>query len=99
VCSVCLDGTGDGTCRLTGTRLCAVDEYLPRLVAAVRDVRAGREAAYSAAVEARVCSECIHRSTGSEGCALRRDGRCALAIYLPLLVEAIERVDGGDDVA
>jgi hypothetical protein len=68
-------------------------------VAAVRDVRAGRQEAFAAAVEARVCRECIHRDPGGMGCALRRDGRCALAVYLPLLVDAIEHVDGGDDVA
>ncbi len=98
VCAVCLDGAVDGACLLAGDRTCAVDEHLPQLVGAIRAARAGREDGYAAAVEARVCRHCSHRHP-SGGCSLRQDGSCALAVYLPLLVEAIEEVDDGDEAA
>jgi hypothetical protein len=91
VCAVCLDGADDGTCGLSGTRSCAVEELLPRIVDAVLDVRVGQHDAYSAAIEARVCSHCKDRDALGQ-CRLRRDGRCALAAYAPLVVEAIEDV-------
>jgi hypothetical protein len=98
VCSVCLDGAEDGTCRLVGEPRCAIDQNLPQLVEAIYDVRAGRESGYAAAVEARVCRHCP-RHDPEEGCSLRPDGSCALAAYLPLVVEAIEAVDDGNEAA
>jgi hypothetical protein len=91
VCAVCLDGADDGGCSLAGPASCPIDEHLPRLVEAILDVRARRDDAYAAAVEARVCSHCSERD-GLGLCRLRRDGRCALSVYLPLVVEAVEEV-------
>jgi hypothetical protein len=91
VCAVCLDGGDDGGCSLAGASACAIDELLPRLVEAILDVRARRDDAYAAAVEARVCSHCSRRD-GLGLCRSRRDGRCALSVYLPLVVEAVEEV-------
>jgi len=92
VCAVCLDGKDDGSCGLASPGACAVERHLPRIVEAVLDVRARRDDAYAAAIEARVCSHCEDRD-GFGLCQLRRDGRCALAVYLPLIVEAIEEVE------
>jgi hypothetical protein len=92
VCAICLDGADGGACGLSGPPLCAVDEHLPRLVDAIRDARSRQDDTYAAAVEAKVCSHCSHRDDlGS--CRLRRDGRCTVSIYLPLVVEAIDEVD------
>jgi hypothetical protein len=99
VCAVCLDGGEDGTCRLSSGPGCAVEELLGALVAAVHDVRAGRATAYATAVEARVCSQCRRADVHGGVCRLRQDGRCAVVVYLPLLVEAIEQVDDGDEAA
>jgi hypothetical protein len=98
VCAVCLDGADDGSCRLSGERSCAIDGHLPQLLAAVRDVREGRDDTYAAAVEARVCRHCADRDDHG-ACSLRQGGRCALVVYLPLVVEAIEEVDGRDEEA
>jgi len=92
VCAVCLDSADDGSCSLASARSCAIEKLLPRLVEAVLEVRrAGHHDAYAAAIEARVCSHCPDRDALGQ-CHLRRDGRCALAVYLPLIVEAIEDV-------
>ena len=98
VCAVCLDGTDDTGCALVGPPRCALEELLPRLVDAIRDVRLRCDDAFAAAVEARVCGHCAHRD-GFGLCRLRRDGRCAVALYLPLVVEAIDEVDAASGPA
>jgi hypothetical protein len=90
VCAICLDGADDHSCTLM--TVCTIDELLPRLVDAIRDVRSRRDDAYAAAVEARVCAHCSHRDELGL-CRLRRDGRCAVSVYLPLLVEAVAEVE------
>ena len=92
VCAICLDGADDGACGLVSPPSCAIDEHLPRLVDAILDVRSRHDDAYAAAVEARVCSHCTHRDDLGL-CRLRRDGRCTVSVYLPLVVEAIEEVE------
>jgi len=92
VCAICLDGADDGACGLPGPALCAIDEHLPRLVEAILGVRSRRDDAYAAAVEATVCSHCSHRD-GLGLCRLRRDGRCTVSVYLPLVVEAVDEVE------
>jgi hypothetical protein len=92
VCAVCLDGADDGACSLSAPALCAIDEHLPRLVEAILGVRARQDDAYAAAVEATVCSHCSHRDELGL-CRLRRDGRCSVSVYLPLVVEAIDEVE------
>jgi hypothetical protein len=92
VCAVCLDGKDDGSCGLASPGTCALERHLPRIVEAVLDVRSRRDDAYAAAIEARVCSHCEERDRLGL-CDLRRAGRCGLAVYLPLIVEAIEEVE------
>lgn len=92
VCAICLDGKDDGGCGLAGPPACAIDEHLPRLVDAILDVRDRRDDAYASAVEARVCGHCSQRDSLGF-CRLRRDGRCTVSVYLPLIVEAVEEVE------
>ena len=92
VCAICLDGADDGACGLSGPLVCGIDENIPRLVDAILEVRSRQDDAYAAAVEANVCSHCSHRD-GLGLCHLRRDGRCTVSVYLPLVVEAIDEVE------
>ena len=92
VCAICLDGKDDGSCGLAGPPACAIEEHLPRLVDAILDVRDRRDDAYASAVEARVCGHCSQRDNLGF-CGLRRDGRCTVSVYLPLIVEAVEEVE------
>jgi len=91
VCAVCLDSADDGSCSLAAARSCAIETLLPRLVETVLEVGTSHHDAYAAAIEARVCGHCPDRDPLGQ-CHLRRDGRCALAVYVPLIVEAIEGV-------
>jgi hypothetical protein len=75
-----------------GPPACAIDEHLPALVDAIVDQRSRNDDAYAAVVEARVCSRCSHRDALGL-CRLRRDGRCTVSVYLPLVVEAVEEVE------
>jgi hypothetical protein len=97
VCVICLDSADDGSCGLEGPPACAIEEHLPRLVDAILDVRRRRDDAYAAAVEARVCRNCSHRDELGL-CRLRRDGRCAISVYLPLVVEAVEEVERRQEI-
>jgi hypothetical protein len=92
VCAVCLDGNDEAGCGLVRPERCALDELLKHLVDAIRDVRARNDDAFAAAVEARVCGHCTQRDAFGL-CRLRRDGRCAALLYLPLVVEAVDEAD------
>ncbi len=91
VCAVCLDGADDGRCALGGNLSCPMIELLPELVAAIEEARA-RQSGYPRVVEARVCSRCSHRDHLGL-CALRRQARCALWLYLPLVAEAVAEAE------
>jgi len=86
VCAVCLDGADDGRCALAGDASCPMLDLLPELLAAIEEARRN-QSGYPRVVEARVCSRCPHRDPLGL-CALRREARCALWLYLPLIVEA-----------
>jgi len=88
VCAICLDGPGDGTCRLTG-RLCAIEAHLPQVVEAIAAVQSNQMEHYVRAIESQVCSVCDQAGPAG-GCRVRDRGECALATYLYLVVDAIE---------
>ncbi len=91
VCSVCLDGADDGRCGLPPGS-CPVEQHQDALVAAIAETRAHHHAGYARVVEARVCSRCAHRDALGL-CRLRQDSRCALWLYLPLIVQATEEAE------
>ncbi len=86
VCAVCLDGADDGRCALAGNATCPMLDLLPELLAAIEEAQA-HQSGYPRVVESRVCSRCSHRDPLGL-CTLRREARCALWLYLPLIVEA-----------
>lgn len=92
VCHVCLDQRDDGCCGLT-QRTCAIEAHLPRLAAVLAGIDSRQMDAYDAAVRAEICPSC--RQQDAEGrCATREAGDCALLTYLPLVLDAIESVNG-----
>jgi hypothetical protein len=92
VCAVCLDSRDDGSCGIGRGRTCALDRHGPRLIDAVLGVRSGRMDEYYAALDAEICSRCQEQDAQGS-CRLRNEGNCALAVYLPLIVDAIEEAD------
>jgi hypothetical protein len=92
VCAVCLDGADDGRCGLEPGVRCPVEEHAATLVDLLLELRARHDTRFSAAVESRICASCPRRD-GSSTCRSGDEGRCALSVYLPLIVEAIDEVD------
>lgn len=92
VCSLCLDQGNDGSCRREGGA-CPIEVHLPRLVETLLAVRSNRMDEYVAAVEAEICSRCSEGARREKDrCAARERGNCALATYLPLVLDAVEEV-------
>ena len=91
VCMVCLDSADDGSCGLAKDRVCAIERHLPRLVETLVSIKSGRMDEYVAALESEICGKCREQEADGR-CRLRDHGECALAIYLPLVVDAIEEV-------
>ena len=92
VCAICLDGADDGHCGLESARRCPVDERLVELVDLLVEMRGRHDTRHAAAVEARICSRCTQREASGR-CGMREDGQCALAVFLPLIVEAIDELE------
>jgi hypothetical protein len=90
VCSICLDSDDEGRCALAGSRSCAMQDQLVALVDTVRNVTRRGDNRYAAAVDEQVCTRCPDRDPGGR-CQLRDQGRCAVAVYLPLIVEAFQQ--------
>jgi hypothetical protein len=96
VCRVCLDQADDGSCGLRG-RVCAVVQHLPRLAEVLSAVHSTRVDDYVTAVETEVCTRCRQDAIGC--CRLRNAGECALAAYLPLVVDAFDEASASLAVA
>jgi hypothetical protein len=94
VCAVCLDGAENGSCGLGEGPRCPVEEHLATLVDLVIELRARRDTRFTAAVVSRMCSRCP-RIEASGSCSSRDDGRCALSVFLPLILEALDEVEHG----
>lgn len=94
VCAICLDGKDDGSCGLPSDRRCPIDEHLGPLVDLLLEMRTRHDVRTAAAVESRVCARCLQREASGR-CASREDGRCALSVYLPLIVEAVDEAESG----
>jgi hypothetical protein len=91
VCAVCLDSRDDHSCGLAAGRVCALEEHLPTLVDVLLKVHSGRMDEYATVLESEICSRCARQD--DEGrCRLRDRGECALALYLPIIVDVIEEV-------
>ena len=91
VCGVCLDQKDDGECGLR-QRSCALQSHLPRLAEVLSRVQSPRMDEYEAAVRAEICSGCASQDAAGH-CALREQADCALFVYLPLVLEAVESVN------
>lgn len=89
VCIKCLDGNGDGDCRIAGDGFCAMKIHLPNIIEAVNSVYSHSIVPYEEQLRNKVCSTCTHRSADGH-CSLRDEVECALDRYFPLIVEVIE---------
>lgn len=92
VCTRCIDGDGEGNCRLQSSTECPLMMHLPMIVNAVNRVSSDRVEDYVSELRAIVCTQCSHQ-TADGRCTLRTFVECGLDRYFPLVVEAIESVN------
>ena len=89
ICVKCLDGDGDGNCRIADDGFCAMKAYLPQILEAVNSVYSHSIVPYEEQLRKSVCSKCTNQSVNGP-CLLREEVECALDRYFPLTVEVIE---------
>ena len=91
ICPRCLDGDGNGNCRLPIADECALKSFLPQIIMTVANAKSNSMDAYVAALRRHVCILCEHQGADMK-CKKRSDLECALDRYYPLVVEIIETV-------
>lgn len=89
ICVKCLDGNGNGDCRIAGDGFCAMKAYLPQILDAVNSVYSHSIVPYEEQLRKKVCGACANQSPQGQ-CQLRDEVECALDRYFPLIVEVIE---------
>ena len=98
VCKRCIDGDGEGNCRLDPSHSCELKEYFPLIVNVVKSVSSDHFADYVLRLRTVVCTECSHQMADGS-CRFRDKVDCALDRYYPLVVKAIEELNRGETAA
>lgn len=91
ICPRCLDGDGQGNCRLPVGEECALKSFLPQIVMTLENAESGSMDTYISKLRRHVCILCDHQQPDTV-CKKRNDLECALDRYYPLVVEIIETV-------
>jgi hypothetical protein len=91
VCIKCIDGDGNGNCRLTGSLACGLRMHFPKIVETVLSIHSDEMEPYIEALRKNVCAYCAHQSPDGR-CSFRINLDCGLDRYFPLIVETIEEL-------
>jgi len=91
VCVKCIDGDGNGNCRLTGSLGCGLRLHFPKIVETVLSIHSDEMEPYIEALRENVCAYCVHQSPDGR-CSFRINLDCGLDRYFPLIVETIEQL-------
>jgi hypothetical protein len=89
ICAKCIDGNGDGRCRINGEQECSVIAHLPKIVETVFSVESDRLEPYIQALRENVCATCQYQGV-DEACTVRNNVDCALDRYFPMIVEILQ---------
>lgn len=92
ICSICVDSSENGKCRLNEKETCAVELYLPQIIDIVHNSGTDDVAIIHKKIKETICTNC--RAQDSNGnCYLREDANCSLDRYFSLIIETIQKVD------
>ena len=91
VCVKCLDGDGNGNCRIGGDAFCALKSYFPAILETINSVYSHSIVPYEEQLRKNVCGTCVKQSVTGQ-CQLRDEVECALDRYFPMIVEVIEEM-------
>ncbi len=96
ICRRCVDGDGTGACRLPAGEACALQHFLPEIIATVSATTATTIDGYIERLRSGICAHCDSQNADLV-CSKRNHLECALDRYYPLVIEIIEQVrrDGG----
>lgn len=89
ICTKCLDGDGQGNCRISHDGACALHQYFPQILNVVNSVYSTSMIPYEEELRKRVCFHCKNQTSDGR-CSLRENVECTLDRYFPLIVEVIE---------
>lgn len=92
VCRRCIDSDGYGNCLIDPSIDCTLQLYFPKVVEVVSKVHSEKMDDYIRDVRSTICVACKYQ-TATGLCLLRATVECPLDRYLPLVIEAIERVE------
>ena len=91
LCPRCLDGDGQGNCRLPIGEECALKSFLPQVVLTTLNIKSDSMDTYINVLRRNVCILCDHQLPDIS-CKKRHDLECSLDRYYPLVIEIIETV-------
>ena len=91
VCSVCCKPDENGVCSIGDRESCTIDRHLPRIIEVISSIRSSRYEDYIPALRETICGQCAFGN--DENCDYRGTDVCMLDRYLPLIIEAVERVN------
>jgi len=89
VCRKCIDGDGQGNCRLPADEECALQANFQLIVGTVASERAPDYDTYVNRLRASVCTSCMHQDAKGN-CWKRNRLDCALDRYYPLVIQIVE---------
>src|SRR5262245_35921803 len=91
ICPRCLDGDGQGNCRLPEGTECTIQAFLPLIVTTIASVKSDSIETYINVLRRNVCAVCDD-GCPDVSCKRRVDLECALDRYYPRVNEVIEHV-------
>ena len=94
VCEICCDADGKGNCTLSKGEICAIENYLPKIIELVHKLNSDTYEEHFILLREEICSHC--KTSDADGkCYLREDVNCSLDRYFPIIIETIRKVDSG----
>lgn len=91
--AICIDRNLNPRSTVETEANCRIDRFLPQLVELAKAVGPNDLEAFNAAFEKTICLQCGHLDSFGT-CRVREQAECCLYRYLPLLYDAIHRVEG-----
>ncbi len=89
ICVKCLEGDGQGNCRIAHDGFCAMKMHFPQILEVVNSVYSHSILPYEEELRRKVCFHCKNQTSDGR-CSLRDHVECSLDRYFPLIVEVIE---------
>jgi len=91
VCTECIDRTGMGICGMGRADECPLNQFMPRIVKAVKSVQTGKMDDYIVALHAELCGHA--KEVPASVSVLAEEVEMVLDHHLPMVLDAIDEVN------